>query len=164
MSMIGEYARVTPSQLDRALRDPQWAYEHVQALIEEDVPLGDVGPCTDLDKAWGGIGFLLAAHGPSKVDVIAGGTYLDEDWGYGPARYLTAAEVSEASRYLLETPFDRLAGHYDAARMKAEDVYPAAIWDDDAGTVAYLKEYYEVLVEFFETAASSGEAVLLWLD
>ncbi|MFE7614179.1 DUF1877 family protein [Streptomyces sp. NPDC057496] len=34
MSMIGEYARLAPAELDRAIRDPEWAQEHVVGLIE----------------------------------------------------------------------------------------------------------------------------------
>ena len=35
VSMIGEYARVTAEELDRALLDPEWAYDHVQDMVED---------------------------------------------------------------------------------------------------------------------------------
>ncbi len=165
MSMIGEYARLSPVEMDRAVRDPQWAYDHVQDLLEVEIPPGDVGHCTDVDKAWDGIGYLLRHRGDARVDVIGGGTLLDaDDWGYGPPRYLTVDQVGHASAHLLATPFADLAPHYDAARMRDEKIYPHAIWDDDASTLDYLRDNYEALTEFFETAASSGEAVILWLD
>lgn len=166
MSMIGEYARVTAEELDRALLDPDWAYDHVQDMVEDadevDEP-GVVPRCTDVDTAWDGIRFLLQRAVEEPVDVISGGGLIGgEDWGYGPARYLVPEEVGRAARHLRMTPFERLAAHYDAARMRDEGIYPSGIWDDDQGTLDYLQDHYEALVEFFDAAASSGDAVILW--
>ncbi len=167
MSMIGEYARVTAEELDRALLDPEWAYDHVQDMVEDadeiDEP-GVVPRCTDVDTAWDGIRFLLRRAIEEPVDVIAGGGQIGgEDWGYGPARYLVPEEVGRAAHHLRTTPFERLAAHYDAARMRDEEIYPSAIWDDDQGTLDYLQDNYEALVEFFDAAAESGDAIILWL-
>jgi hypothetical protein len=166
VSKIGEYARVTPEELDRALRDPQWAYDHVQDLDDADelIEPGDVPRCTDVDKAWDGIRFLLHRAGDPQVDVFGGAQLSGEDWGYGPARYLGPDEVGRAARHLLATPFEQLATHYDAARMRDEKIYPTAIWDENEDTLKYLRIHYEGLVEFFEAAATSGDAMILWLD
>jgi hypothetical protein len=164
--MIGEYARLTAEELDRALSDPDWAYDHVQDMIEDEAAeLGDVPRCTDIDKAWDGIRFLFDRAGVADVDVVAGGTLMKgEDWGYGPARYLVPDEVDRAARRLRTTPFEHLAAHYDATRMREQEVYPHAIWDDDRDTLDYLKDHYEILVEFFDAAAESGDAMIIWLD
>lgn len=37
MSMIGEYARLTPTELERAIHDPNWAQEFVNELIEAEL-------------------------------------------------------------------------------------------------------------------------------
>ena len=43
MSMIGEYMRVTPSELDRAVKDPEWALELAEQVQDEQKD-GEFGP------------------------------------------------------------------------------------------------------------------------
>lgn len=165
MGMVGAYARVTPDELDRALADPGWASEYLGELEESDYPGEEPsgsGRTFDVDKAWNGIGYLLNAAGGGPVDVVTGGEPVStEDLGYGPARFLTPAQVGEGARYLAAMRWEQLARNFDPAQLNADDIYPA-IWDD-AHALDYLRSNYEGLVQFFSTAAAAGDAVILWL-
>jgi len=165
MSMIGEYARVTPQELDQILRDPQWGQDFVDGLCEAYPGEGGAAGqrVLDVDKAWNGIWYLLNAVGGAPVDVVGGGEQVsDDDWGYGPARYLTADDVRAAAAYLRETTWEALASHFDPAHLQAADIYPA-IWDDPHA-LDYLRENFQCLVAFFAAAATVGDAIVLWLD
>jgi hypothetical protein len=76
MSMIGEYARLTPAEVDRAVLDPDWAREFVDELIEAGAAdAGADARCLDIDKAW--VIPRLNAHaaqGSSSAAGTAGGT------------------------------------------------------------------------------------------
>src|SRR5689334_21369483 len=112
MSMIGEYLRLTPLEMDRAIRDPDWAQEFADDLAdaeadEPDSPDGKLAEerCFRTDKTWAALQFLLARAG-CPVDVVLGEeSFTEEDWGYGPARYLPAERVRAAAAYLAATPF-----------------------------------------------------------
>jgi hypothetical protein len=167
MSMIGEYARVTRAELDRALREPEWALEYVEELEEGYHHRHDsVGAdrMIDIDKAWNGIWYLLNAAGAGPVDPVAGGVQLsDDDWGYGPPRYLTPDEVAEAVAHLSTTPWETLAKHFDPARMDDEGIYPLIWVRDGDDALDFLRPHYEVLTSFFAIAADTGDAIILWL-
>ena len=138
--------------------DPEWAAEHIYEVAEDACPgqeLADAGRCMDVDKAWDGISFLLRAAGGAPAPVS------DEDLGYGPARCLKAGQVREAAGCLAVPPWERLAGHFDAARMRAEGACPA-IWGNEAD-LDYLRHNYHDLVAFFGFAAAAGDGVILWL-
>ena len=173
VGMIGEYARLTPDELARALADPDWAQERVDYLRgygeidTDDDPDGADGrpPEPDLvaevHKTWDILRFLLSRAG-APVDVVLGGTVFaaDDDWGYGPPRYLTPAEVAEASAFLSSTPYDDLIPHFDAAEMARTGVYPGV----EQADLRWPESWYENLVTFFAGAAKAGDAVVLWLD
>ncbi|MFR9674882.1 DUF1877 family protein [Streptomyces sp. TR02-1] len=62
MSMIGEYVRLTPTELDHALRDPHWAEEFVTTLLEAECdtrPETARARCHDINKTWHALDFLL---------------------------------------------------------------------------------------------------------
>jgi hypothetical protein len=168
MGMYGEYARVTPAELDRVLRDPEWGDEFLDGLSENanhqrDPLAGE--RITDIDKAFHGIWYLLVAAG-APVDVVWGGAEVGgTDGGYGPRRYLRADEVAAAARYLSATPWDQLARHYVPASLEAADIYPSVIWMRDGDAARdFLRSNYERLVEHFAAAAAGGDAVVFWIS
>jgi Domain of unknown function (DUF1877) len=62
MSVIGEYARLTPAELKRAVRDPSWALEYIDELTGAGAAetTGASQPrCLDIDKACDALGFQL---------------------------------------------------------------------------------------------------------
>jgi len=145
MGMTLSFTRATSEQLDRAYEDPEWAAEF---LWEDDVP-----GCY-LDKAWAGIQFLLD-EAEVPVDVYEDGNLIDEEcvmFGWDPDM------VADAARALRDMPFATLAGHYNAEKMMAADVYPR-IWADDS-ELDYLRTNYESLVAFFTETAAAGHGAI----
>ncbi|WP_407566222.1 YfbM family protein [Streptomyces sp. 184] len=170
MSMIGEYVRVTPAELDRAVREPDWAKTFVFGLLEvepddetDDEPDPGEARFLDTDKAWGAIEYLLRRI-DFPVNVVHGEESLPgaEEWGYGPPRYLTPEQVRKAAEGLVTTGFGRLAQGVTPDDLARADVYPQIIWKR-AESFDYVQGHYEALVEFFEAAAREGDALLVWL-
>ncbi|WP_330478618.1 YfbM family protein [Streptomyces platensis] len=166
MSMIGEYARVTPAELDRALRDPEWALKLVQGRMEAeaaDCPESAAARCLDIDKAWAAVGFLLR-RAAFPVDVVHGEHDVPDadDWGYGPPRYLTPAQVRTAAEALAEIPAERLTDGVGPEDLAAAEIYPTIVWERGE-PLDYVCEHYEQLRPFFRAAADEGDGMLLWI-
>lgn len=177
--MIGEYLRLTRAELDRAVGDPAWALAYADAVndaidLDEDV-IDEYEAATwdgvdadfarsrryTTDKAWAAIGFLLGRAG-CPVDVTGGESdFTADDWGYGPARYLTAERVRVAADFLRDTPFTTLVAGVVPADLDAAEVYPLG-WN--AAGLTWVGTMHEGLVEFFTTAAKDGDAMLVWLS
>lgn len=126
--MIGEYARLTPAELGRAVRDPSWALEFIYELIEAgaDETAGGRQPrCLDIDKAWDTLGFLLRRI-EFPVDIVHGEEKIPgaEDWGYGPPRYLPPDRVHATAAALGELPSDALVRGVKEAELAEADLYP----------------------------------------
>jgi hypothetical protein len=166
MSMNGEYLRVTREELARAIEDPEWALEFADDVrdTEEDadLPPGKARHITT-HKAWQAIAFLLERAG-FPVDVVFGELSFaeDEDWGYGPPRYLTVEQVEEAAETLRTKAFDDLIDGVTPADLDQAHVYPE-IWDEP-DSLEWIRGCYEPLSPFFGAAAADGHAMLLWLD
>jgi len=177
MSMIGEYARLTPSELKRAIDDPEWVLNHLEDLQDT---LDEAEICADewdgsdeppgrarfysTRKTWNLLAFLLE-RASFPVSVVYGEHVLDpeQDWGYGPASYLTPDRVKYAANALDATPYSQLAQGVTRADLNQAGVYPAP-WDSDDPGVGWGEEYYERLTAFFGAAADAGDAVLCWID
>jgi hypothetical protein len=72
----------------------------------------DLQPEVNIEKRWRSLRDLLDAERLSTRlgYVITGGAAIGEDLGYGPARYLTSAEVLDAWRALVKLGADEVAG------------------------------------------------------
>lgn len=176
MSMIGKYARLTPSELKRAIDDPEWAVDHVEQIqdaldeadIDEDGWDGSDDPpgrsrLYSTGKAWNLIEHLLR-RASFPVNVVYGEHVLDpeQDWGYGPASYLTPDRVRYAANALDAMPYSQLAQGVTIADLNAAKIYPSP-WDGEVGVESGL-EHYERLTAFIDSAADAGDAVLCWID
>ncbi|MEU0274039.1 YfbM family protein [Streptomyces sp. NPDC006307] len=161
MSMIGEYVRLTPAELERALGDPAWAWEFVEEL--RDAEPADAR-CHSTDKAWDAVGFLTRRAG-FPVDIVHGEQAVpwDEHWGYGPPRYLTPDQVRAAAEVMAATEGDRLTAGVGPADLAREQVYPATIWERGE-TLDHVVLHYEALRPFFRDAAGAGDAVMVWIS
>jgi hypothetical protein len=159
MSMIGEYARLSPAELERALGDLGPA----RALIDGAGP--DEARRTDIDKAWDILHFLLRRI-DFPVDVIDGEEEFPDagDWGYGPPCYLTPDQVRTAAAALTATAPAALVGGVTAAELVAAELYPGFAEEEADQLLAYALEHYRSLVPFFEAAARAGDAIVVWLD
>jgi hypothetical protein len=167
MSMIGQYARVTPAELDRAVREPDWAQGFVFEFLEVEYEAEEESPGTarglDTDKAWDAIGYLLRGVG-FPVDVTHGEEPIPgaDDWGYGPPHYLTPEQVRTAAEAFATTRFDRLVRGVTPEDLARADVYPLGVWER-GDSFDYVRGHYEALVGFFRAAAGDGDALLVWL-
>jgi hypothetical protein len=166
--MNGEYLRVTPEELARALKDPDWALDlaaHVQDAEEEcDLPSGEARHLST-HKAWQAIAFILGRAG-FPVDIVYGEERFsddeDIDWGYGPPRYLTPERVQVAGQALTATSFDALTAGVTPAVLAQANVYPQ-IWDEP-DSLEWVRGWFEPLIPYFVDTAKQGHALLIWLD
>ncbi|MFJ9797767.1 YfbM family protein [Streptomyces sp. NPDC101145] len=166
MSMIGEYLRVTAAELDRAIQDPDWALdlaETVQDAEEETEPAPAEARHFTTHKTWDLLRFLLARV-EFPVDVIHGEEPFaeDEDWGYGPPKYLRPERVRQAAKALRAIGYTQLTGGVEPAELTHAEVYPLG-WTDP-GALEWGRPSYEGLTRFFEAAARADDAMLVWLD
>ncbi|CAM5563365.1 hypothetical protein SVIRM249S_05186 [Streptomyces viridochromogenes] len=165
MSMNGEYLRVTPAELDQALKDPEWALdlaEEIQDAQEEHEAAPNEARHFTTHQTWDLLGFLLR-RSAFPVDIVQGEEPLAaDDWGYGPPRYLTPDRVRLASEALHRTTYDQLVQGVDPSELAEAEIYPR-IWDSPT-SLEWARDLFTPLTEFFQGAASSGHAVLIWLD
>ena len=176
MSMNGKYARLTPAELRQAIDNPEWVEDHVEQLQDvldeaelsesdwdgSDDPLGR-SRLYSTGQAWHLLAYLLE-RASFPVGVVHGEHVLDseQDWGYGPASYLTPDRVQYASNALHATPYSQLAQGVTIADLNAAQIYPSP-WNEEAG-VEWGLERYERLTDFFGAAADAADAVLCWID
>ncbi|MFB9902389.1 YfbM family protein [Allokutzneria oryzae] len=164
--MEGNYLRVTQDELERAIDDPSWLQEHAQDVRDEvedaDLPPEEARYLTT-HKAWHAIAFLLG-RAEFHVDVVHGEGELaeEEDWGYGPPRFLSAEQVESAAEALAGIDFDELIDGIDPAELTEADVYPLT-WDED-DALEWVGHWFRPLAPFFAAAAADGDAVILWIN
>ncbi|HEY7640444.1 MAG TPA: YfbM family protein [Steroidobacteraceae bacterium] len=162
--MIGNLLRISPSQLKALQQDPG-GIETVLYPDNDDETENERH--LDLDKSWHIIHFLLAGDAwggtPPFANAICGGAELgDVDVGYGPARYLTPAQVQEVGSALSGLAAKDLWSRFDAAAASRAEIYPADSWTNEDGE--YVEDYYEKLRAFYAAAAHNSEAILLWIN
>jgi len=176
MSMIGEYARLTPAELQRAISDPEWVMDYLDELkdaldeaeVHEDEWDGSDDPpgrakLYSTYKTWNLLAYLLD-RASFPVNVIYGERVLnsEQDWGYGAASYLTPDRVKYAANALDATPYSQLAQGVTPADLNGAGIYPIP-WEAE-DSAEWGREHYERLTAFFGAAADAGDAVLCWLD
>lgn len=175
MSMNGEYLRLTPTELERALGDAEWALafaEEVQDAQEDGDVDGDgdgdvEGAPGDArwfstDQTWHLLAYLLR-RAEFPVDIVFGEvTLADEEWGYEKPRYLSPDRVRLAADALGRTTYDRLVHGVDPAELTEAEIYPL-IWDS-SDALDWARDVFGGLVRFFGAAAAAGHAVVLWID
>lgn len=157
--MNGEYLRLTPGELARAIEDLGSAAD----LAEGARGAEDEARYLSTHKAWHAIAFLLE-RAAFPVDIVYGEEAFtqDDDWGLGPPRYLTADRVRIAADALAAVTYDTLTAGVDRADLAQADIYPK-IWDEP-DSLEWVQAWYEPLVAFFADAARQGDAMLVWLS
>jgi hypothetical protein len=137
--------------------------EEVQDAEEETEPAPAEARHFTTYKAWDLLRFLLARTG-FPVNVIHGEEPFaeDEDWGYGPPRYLRPERVRLAAKALRATTYAQLISGVEPAELTSAEVYPLE-WSEP-GSLEWGRPWYDGLTQFFDAAARADDAMLVWLD
>lgn len=167
MSMIGNFLRVSTVQLESFLKDSSLLEE----LVYEDESENGNPNLTDIDKSWDGILYLLTGetmrdgYTQPLAKVLFSEEFVDEDqdMGYGPAHYLTAAQVTELNEQLKNISPEILKQRFNAEKMTELEIYPT-IWDEGEGAFDYLSDYFKDVQEVYATAADKGEAIITFIN
>ncbi|AWZ10776.1 MULTISPECIES: YfbM family protein [unclassified Streptomyces] len=165
MSMNGQYLRLTPAELERALHDPDWASRYAHASYESDDQVASAR-VHETDKAWNALDFLLQRRG-FPVDVVFGEADMPwpegHDWGYGPPRLLTADRVRVAADALDAHGPDVLTSGVTPADLAGANVYPQTVWDRGEEP-DWIAAHWAALGPYLRAAADEGDALLLWIS
>ncbi len=163
MGMVGNFVAIRPTQLQGFLDAP----DSVESFLYGDADDREPANHLDIDKSWQGIHFLLTgdawAGAPPLALAILGGIEVGGDVGYGPARYLTPAEVKQVASALAAVSRHQLAAKYSSASFIEADIYPE-IWDEGDEALDYLLVNFDALIEFYRQASIRGDAVLKYLN
>nr|WP_314551956.1 YfbM family protein [uncultured Capnocytophaga sp.] len=165
MGMIMYLLRISKQELESYIDKPD-------LFLENRV---DDAYSMDIDKAWGGILYLLtgkafASGSPEdEVDslnrIFFSAQFFDEDMdvGYGPAHYLTPEQVAGIHRKIASLTEADLKARYDPEAMnEEEELYPSLDWNEEI--FEYLYFHFQALQSFFAMAASRGEAIVTFLS
>ena len=165
MGMIMYLLRISKQELESYIDKPELFLEN---RVDEACSM-------DIDKAWGGILYLLTGKAfafgslEDEVDslnrIFFSAQFFDEDMdvGYGPAHYLTPEQVAGINRKIASLTEADLKSHYDPEAMnKEKKLYPSLDWNEKI--FDYLYFHFQALQSFFATAASRGEAIVTYLN
>ena len=165
MGMIMYLLRISKQELESYIDKPE-------LFLENRV---DDAYSMDIDKAWGGILYLLTGKAfvsgspEDEVDslnrIFFSAQFFDEDMdvGYGPAHYLTPEQVAGIHRKIASLTEADLKARYDTEAMnEEEELYPSLDWNEKI--FEYLYFHFQALQSFFTTAASRGEAIVTFLS
>jgi hypothetical protein len=160
MSMIGNYISVAPDDVAKV----QTAGSFAENLID-----GDDGELSlSIEKSWQAIHFVLngdpwECKGPLG-NAVLGGREVGEDMGYGPARFLTPAEVAETAKALEEVTTEQFTERLSKANFKKAEIYVFNDEDpNDPDIVEELVGYFEDVKKFFREAANKKNGMLLFI-
>jgi hypothetical protein len=159
------FIRMTPEDLRRALDDPAWAGERLEALAEAWI-YDDSGPEEtaelSVDKSWHGIEFALASAGFEAYELDGEETLpTGEEWDYGDPTYLTADEVYALAERFATVSMRSLVDSVDPERVRTEKPYQVGEWTQDDRD--YVTFHGERLQRFISAAARAGDAVVITL-
>ena len=165
MGMIMYLLRISKQELESYIDKPE-------LFLENRV---DDAYSMDIDKAWGGILYLLtgkafASGSPEdEVDslnrIFFSAQLFDEDMdvGYGPAHYLTPEQVAGIHRKIASLTEAELKARYNPEAMnKEKKLYPSLDWNEKI--FDYLYFHFQALQSFFATVASRGESIVTFLN
>jgi hypothetical protein len=114
-----------------------------------------------LEKSWHVLHCVLSGSaGPGKSPLsqaLLGGREVGNDVGYGPARVPAPLAVQEIATALASVDIKPRAASYDVDQAKSRKIYCAEHDEAEESSTGQIKAYYD-------EAAKSGEAMLLWID
>ncbi|MFE7131832.1 YfbM family protein [Streptomyces sp. NPDC057638] len=166
MSMIGEYARLSPAELERAVQDPRWAWEFVEEHLGAAAADGTPAPGGRLHstgKMWHALEYLLKLRGVG-VNVVHGEEDIPgaEDWGYGPPRTIAPGRVRDAVRAMEAITPEGLIERIPVAELADAGIYPYA-GSGPGGRLDDAAAAYQDLTAFFRATARLRHGLLVWI-
>lgn len=165
MGMVGCFAAVDPKSQQRLRENPEEIEDYLYPDDGESEPPNYV----DVDKAWHGIHYLLTGVPDGGQGTLAlavlGGSEVGGDVGYGPARFLSPAQVKEVAAALEALAESDVRSRFRPKEMEAADIYPEVIWvRDGEEALDYVIENFRTLVDFYKQAAARGDGAIAWLS
>jgi len=164
MSMIGNLLRVTKSELEDYLKDSSLLENKIYDDETENENL------VDIDKSWDGVIFLLTGQSfataeNNLVRILFSGQLIDEeqDFGYGPAHYLTPEQVAELNNEISTITIADLKQKFNPKKMNELEVYPT-IWDEGDDAFDYVADGFLTLQNVFADATKNEEAIITFLN
>ena len=153
MGMVGNYLRVSQSELEEFLNDSSKLEDRVYS--ESGMAVSNL---IDVDKAWDGIFYLLTgktihtvaeaaepfvwiSYAPNEID-------SEQDMGYGPACYTTVAQTKQLNDSIQKITDEELKNKYDGKQMIQLGIYPQ-IWANEESR-DYLFQYFNELKAFYQ--------------
>ena len=159
MGMILNYHRVSSDDLTAFLDDSSLLYDYISKVYDSEPSPAHL----DIDKAWDGISFILRQIDPTEelAQIILSGALIDEeqDFGCGPAHYLTPNEVATFNTVLSKITKTDLIAHFNPDEM--DDIYPQIWADEDA--FDYIYDNFQNMQAFYAQAAANKEAIIATL-
>jgi Domain of unknown function (DUF1877) len=124
------------------------------------------GASISLDKAWHGVHYLLCGKIQPGTDLasqaVMGGTEIDEDLGYGPARYFDAGKVAQIARELSRPNLEaEMTARWDPDQMATLGIYPGQFKPYDE---QWLMDAFRQLRQFYVDASAANLAVVTRLE
>lgn len=157
MSVLGDFVRMEPDQLEEIRSTPEDAYDRLTFF--------DPACKLDLDRAWSRLAFVMDAAGFPLNPITAGRLFPDVDSAWGAeldSRSLNADQVATASAFLRHTPFEVLAPYVPAAYAAEGRINTDPGPEILAAVHDQLASRYRALVEFFDAAAREGQCTVFW--
>ena len=120
----------------------------------------------ELEKSWHCLHYILTGKvwetgdAPIEQAVLGGAEIPDTEsvMGYGPARYLTAAETKEVSAALDAFPIEEKAKNFDQKAAAQADIYVPEHEPQE------LAHYFGLLKDYFRDAAAKDSGMLMWIE
>ncbi len=119
-----------------------------------------------LDKAWGGIHYLLTGsvwegEEPLSFLLCSGDPIGHVDVGYGPARVIKASETAKICAAINLIDAQKLMSRFNPKEMSKVDVYPN-IWESEKEEAfEYCLESFDSLKDHLNEAVSSDLGILI---
>lgn len=166
MGMLCSMYKVSEEQLREFLKDSSLLEEYLNSFYENKEEYENEN-FLDLGKSWDALIFLLTgqtlsdAPQASLARLIFSENFIDEsqDFGIGPAHYLTSKEVKFYAEKLSLLDIKKLRANYNAEQMNNLDVYPG-YWEENDEFKDFLIDTYHELLAFINTAATENRAVI----
>ena len=123
----------------------------------------------DFDKAWQALHFVLSGsawegEGPLTFLLYAG-KEISEDFGYGPTRLASPAEVRAFRDALAALDDGELRRRYDPAAMAAEQIYLAeTLADEGEAGWEYVTQSLPALRKLLDRSVETGSAIAIWVS